>query len=391
MSAVEHPFDPEEVMAYLDGELPDTRAVFVKAHLAQCVACQEIVGELRGVSEGLSRWHVGQPPAMKAPGGAQPRRIPKSFFAWTRPVVVQSVAAAAFVTVVAMIWIGTASRSGSPVRSASARTSEGSTVAASAGPPAPGTAEALELRQGPQVPGPNPTRSSRIIRTVSLSILAKDIDAVRPAIDRILQTLSGFVGSIQVSGARNEPRAIRASLRVPSARLDEAVTSLRTLGQVTDETQSGDDVTEQLVDIGARLANGRNTEKRLTEVLKNRTGKVSDVLEVEREIARVRGEIEQLDAQRTNLEQRVTYATVSLVVSEERQAKLDTGALPLITQLRNALIDGLQRAYESAVATLLVLLRAAPGLLFWVAVLWWPVRKAFVAFQGAAKPTASGS
>jgi uncharacterized protein DUF4349 len=69
-----------------------------------------------------------------------------------------------------------------------------------------------------------------------------------------------------------------------------------------------------VVDIEARLANGRNTEKRLGEVLRNRTGKVSDVLEVEREIARVREEIERL-------------------------------------------------------------LHAGPPLLLWLAILWWPVRR----------------
>jgi RNA polymerase sigma factor (sigma-70 family) len=130
------------------------------------------------------------------------------------------------------------------------------------------------------------------------------------------------------------------------------------------------------------------TERRLTEVLKNRTGKVSDVLEVEREIARVREEIERLDAQRVNLERRVTYATITLQVTEQRQATLDMGPLPVRVQLRNALVDGLRQAYESGIDVVLWVLQVAPVLLLWTALLWWPARILLRAIR--ARATASG-
>ncbi len=218
------------------------------------------------------------------------------------------------------------------------------------------------------------TGGTKIIRTVTITITTTDFDAVRAAIDRTLRDVSGFVGEIRSSSAQNAARSLHATLRVPAARLDDAVRSLRTLGSVTGEVQSGDDVTERVVDIEARLANGRNTEKRLGEVLRNRTGDVSDVLAVEREIARVREEIERLDGERTNLERRVAYATVTLEVTESRQATLDTGPVPLSTRLRNAAVDGLRTAFESASAALLWTLRAGPPLLLWLAILWWPVR-----------------
>ena len=76
-------------------------------------------------------------------------------------------------------------------------------------------------------------------------------------------------------------------------------------------------MTEQVVDVEARLSNARNTEKRLVDLLQKRTGDLADVLAAEREIARVREEIERFDAQRKNLERRVTYATLNLEVTEE--------------------------------------------------------------------------
>jgi hypothetical protein len=96
---------------------------------------------------------------------------------------------------------------------------------------------------------------------------------------------------------------------------------------------------------------------------------------VEREIARVREQIERLDAERTNLERRVTYATVTLDVTQARQATLDTGPVPLSTRTRNAAVDGVRAAFESASAAFLWTLRTGPPLLLWRAILWWPVRR----------------
>ena len=242
-------------------------------------------------------------------------------------------------------------------------------------PPPVQLAEAGEPRAARGRVETEAVRGPKIIRTVSIRITAIDFDAVRPAVDRILRDVSGFVGEIRTSDAQEAARSLHATLRVPAGRLEEAVGGLRALGRVTDETQSGDDVTERVVDVEARLANGRNTEKRLGEVLRNRTGKVSDVLEVEREIARVREEIERLDAERTNLERRVTYATITLDVTTARQATLDTGPVPLSTRVRNAAVDGVRTAFESASAAFLWTLRTGPPLLLWLAILWWPVRK----------------
>jgi Domain of unknown function (DUF4349) len=74
----------------------------------------------------------------------------------------------------------------------------------------------------------------------------------------------------------------------------------------------------------ARLKNSRETELRLQTILTQRTGKIGDVLEVEREIARVRGEIEQLEAEQKSLEHRVEFATVDLSLTEEYQVPVES-------------------------------------------------------------------
>ena len=138
------------------------------------------------------------------------------------------------------------------------------------------------------------------------------------------------------------------------------------------ESQGGEDVTDQAADLDARLANARETERRLVTVLQQRTGRVSDVLEVEREIARVRESIELMTSQRQQLRERVTYATLSLQVSEEAKASLDLGTPSIAGRYRNALVEGTSAATEAALSATLFLIRVAPSLFLAVLVFGWP-------------------
>ena len=184
----------------------------------------------------------------------------------------------------------------------------------------------------------------------------------------------GLVGSVNFSGTRDNARALTATLLIPANRLDGALAALKPIGLVLEESQSGDDVTDQVVDVDARLSNARNTEKRLVDLLQKRTGDLADVLAAEREIARVREEIERFAAQRQNLARRVTYATLNLEVVEEQHPALDFGPRPMPGRFRDAFVTGLTEAVDTALGLALLVLRLAPTLLLWIAVLVWPAR-----------------
>ena len=126
------------------------------------------------------------------------------------------------------------------------------------------------------------------------------------------------------------------------------MSEIRPLGHVDSESQSGEEVTAAFTDLEARLANSRHTEQRIVDLLRERTGKLSDVLEAERELDRVRGEIEQMEAQRKGLLKRVDYATLTLNVNEEYKAQLHADGSPS-TQFRNAAVDGFRSAAGSLV------------------------------------------
>ena len=217
-----------------------------------------------------------------------------------------------------------------------------------------------------------PLAASLLVRTAQLSLVPRDFDEARTATERIIAEAGGFIGRMMVSDSRADARSLSATLRVPTATLDEVLAALKQLGHVTAESQDGEDVTQQSVDLDARLANARASEKRLQDILASRTGRLSDVLDVEREISRVRGEIERMQASRQSLDRRITYAIVTLEIAEQRKAAVDLGPVPVSTRLRNALVDGCTGAISGTVEVAVVLARIAPTVILWTLILGAP-------------------
>ena len=211
-----------------------------------------------------------------------------------------------------------------------------------------------------------------IARTVSLSIVVKDFAASRATLDAILARHHSYAAELSASTAENAPRSLQASLRVPAPELASVLNELKSLGRVENEAQSGEEVTQQHADLVARLKNSRETEQRMQAILTQRTGKISDILQVEREIARVRGEIEQMEAEQETLEHRVEFATVSLNLTEEYKAQLNAPAASVSTRIHNAFVEGFRNLMESLLEIVLFFAEYGITLVIWLVVLGWP-------------------
>jgi hypothetical protein len=216
-----------------------------------------------------------------------------------------------------------------------------------------------------------------IARTAGLTLVAKDFDETRVAVEEILKRHNGYVGEMSVSAPADAGRALTATLRVPAPQLDAALSELKKLGRVEGESQSGEEVTAQYVDLEARLKNAQHTEQRLTEILRSRTGKLQDVLKVELEIDRVRGEIEQMQGEKKELTKRVAFSTVNATIKEEYHAKLQTAPPSTGSRFHNAAVDGYNSVIEGLISVGLFFLSAGPSLLIWAAILFFPVRWAW--------------
>jgi hypothetical protein len=389
-----HSPTPEEVMEYLDGEGSAASRAAIEAHLASCAACQHLVAEQQRLSSDVHAWTV--PPA---PGSLQPPAPAVRARSW-RPSRVMLAGLSAAAVVLIMVAVNVRGRSAlrtAPAAKAMIAALEDSaskTRAAAMPPPASaptsvsgaGGGRVGQRAQVDRLQANLPAEAATaqgalhvpsVVRTAVLHIVARDFPAARTAVEAIVAGASGFLDHLTVTGDTSTARTITGTLRVPSDRMADTLTRLRGLGQVVQDTQGSQDVTDQIVDLDARLASARATEQRLIELLRNRTGRLSDVLEVERELTRVRLDIERLVAEKTNVSRRVTYATIQIEVREERKATID-GPVSFATRIRVAAADGLEAALDSLAGIVLLILRAGPVLALWggvIAATWILLRR----------------
>jgi len=184
---------------------------------------------------------------------------------------------------------------------------------------------------------------------VTMTVEVKEFAPAKEKLLKAVEEAGGYVAQASAAETPNQPQRADLTVRVPVEKLPAVLEQVRGLGRVVNEQLSSEEVTAQVVDLEARLRNSRATEARLISVLEQRTGKVADILQVEREIARTREEIERMEAQRKNLVARVELATVSVTLVEEFQAELAPAPVGTATRLRNAFVEG----YDNLVGLLL--------------------------------------
>ena len=407
MTSSTHPFEREEVMAYLDGELSADRAVSVALHLRECTECAELVEQMRNVSVQLSNWSVEPAPAtltknLEAARAEHPiakvrnprgfiGRLTERFPLFVNRWVWGAAGAAALVILLLGIRLQTVQRV--PRRaeglelayteqSRSADTPESKAVEAFDLPmarPAPpaGSARGASPRSSSTSaegqPTPEPT-APMIARTASVSLTVKDFGPLEASVKAIAQRHNGYIASLNSASPQDAARTLTATLRIPSAQLEAAIAELKQLGRVEQESQSGEEVTKEFTDREARMKNARATEERLLDVLRNHTGQVRDILATEQEIARVRGNIEQMEADQKSLQTRVDFATIELSVQEEYKASLQGAPTATATRLHNAAVDGYRAAVDSVIGVGVWALQALPTILLWVVALFAPAR-----------------
>ena len=167
----------------------------------------------------------------------------------------------------------------------------------------------------------------QVISTASISIEVEEVQVASAEVKGIAEGLGGFVEQLSSSGRAGSQQA-NITIRVPQGRFSTAVERLMGLGEVQNQSQGSEDVSERFIDLKARLKSAEREEQSLLSLLE-RTLKVNEILTVERELNRVRSEIERLQGQLNFLEGRVELATISvfLFTPEVAMAQPPSGSL----------------------------------------------------------------
>jgi hypothetical protein len=157
----------------------------------------------------------------------------------------------------------------------------------------------------------------KLIRNASLDLEVKNYDEALDGITAIATANSGYVATKNSSRLPNGKMSGTVVVKVLPERLDEALIRIRTVGNLKNQALSTRDVTKEYFDTEARLKNARKMEERLLGLLETMKGKITELLVVEKELARVREQIEQLQGEIKLTDSLVQYATITIALQEK--------------------------------------------------------------------------
>ena len=202
---------------------------------------------------------------------------------------------------------------GAPAKTSRLASNEGQAYVAS-------PASVTEAEQAAQSPAETPApemANPKLIRNaiVQLEIVSFD-DAVQK-ITAFAKEEHGYVATTNSEKQANGKLRGQVVVKVLPANLDSFLQKIRGLGELKNQTLGTEDVTKAYFDTDARLKNARVMEQRLIDMLKTKTGKVSDLLQVEKELGRVREEIEKMQGELKYWDSQVQFATVTISLAEK--------------------------------------------------------------------------
>ncbi|MBM4352201.1 MAG: DUF4349 domain-containing protein [Deltaproteobacteria bacterium] len=187
--------------------------------------------------------------------------------------------------------------------------------------------EAKQISAGRMAEAAEPSRPAVqgriLVKTGALTLIVGEAGKAQEKLAELVTKYDGYVAGKQAEAwipharylAPSEVRQMTYTLKIPADRFDEFVGEVKTIGSYTNESMNIEDVTFEYVDLDARLSNQKKVEQRLLGHLETSARELKDIVEVERELARVREQIETLTAQFKVLQDRVAFSTLTLTIS----------------------------------------------------------------------------
>lgn len=201
------------------------------------------------------------------------------------------------------------------------------------------------------------TRS--VILTANIAMKASDPWAVADKAQAVVAGLGGDVIGLNQSGSKDD-RVASLTIRVPSERFTETLRQLRALdGDVLSSTVEGKDVTDQFVDLKARLSAKQAEEQRYNALL-TRAATIDEILKIDAALSSVRTQIEQLQGQVNSIASRTQFSTITMSITP---AIVPVGSTPSAWDPA--------KTVAQALATLAVVLRGLADIAIWLLVFGW--------------------
>jgi hypothetical protein len=158
----------------------------------------------------------------------------------------------------------------------------------------------------------------QIIYDARVELVVESLATAEQAVLNLIKEHDGLLAESDQASVTSAQRRATWRVRVPVDQFGPFLAAVSRLGEVKQSHVGSHDVTEEYVDIEARVRNKQEEEKRLLKHLSDSTGKLDDILTVERELSRVRGEVEQMQGRLRFLANRAELSTVTIEATERK-------------------------------------------------------------------------
>ena len=219
-------------------------------------------------------------------------------------------------------------------------------------------------------------RSNRmIVKNADIRLMVKDTDSAIDRATQIVGDAGGYIVSSRVwyqDYYGNNLKYATITIGIPVDEFERALVRLRDLAvQVVDENASGDDVTEQYVDLQSQLVNLEATRARIQEFLKD-AKTIDEALRINQELANIEAQIEQIKGRMNYLSDRSAYSTITINLEPEFPVLTPTPtATPLPTATPIPWNPG--KTFGEAKNTVTVVYQGIANFLIWLGVVILPI------------------
>jgi len=226
------------------------------------------------------------------------------------------------------------------------------------------TAKSVDATESSPTPETATSIERKIIKTATLRYRAGNIDKTRKTVDKAIKGMDGYI--INENNTYDEfMQEQYMEIKIPAQYLDSFITVISSTAKKWEtKSISASDVTEEYIDITARLHTKKELEARYLELLK-RSGSVTEVLSVEPELATVRGEIESMEGRIKYLNTQVAYSTVNLSYFVPVR-----GPVGFFGRMFEGFVDG----WRALLECLIGLMKNWPFVLLFGGLAWWLIK-----------------
>ena len=160
--------------------------------------------------------------------------------------------------------------------------------------------------------------SRRIIQNGRISLIARDFDDAVAQAQQLIKQHEGFLASDNTNMSSRERRIANWTIRVPYANFDPLYAALQDVAEPVQANRDAQDVTARYIDLEARIASKKKLEQRVLQLLDRPDDKIQHVIEVEKELSRIRTDIESMEGQLRYLSDQVSLSTLEITIEEQK-------------------------------------------------------------------------